>query len=103
MTKETTKLDPNKPAGESRPLLEPVFEVIGTLPPGLFSKTLGGRVFWEDVDHDPVTGLRLQKNWVFGQYRVLDGSNHRVVSGGRSVVIRKYLMLVAAMTPIVAN
>ncbi|MEX0716704.1 MAG: alpha/beta fold hydrolase [Planctomycetaceae bacterium] len=42
-------------------------------------KTLGGRQFWGDVHffHD----WRIQKNVIFGQYRLLDGEDRRHVSG----------------------
>ncbi|MEX0701219.1 MAG: alpha/beta fold hydrolase [Planctomycetales bacterium] len=42
-------------------------------------KTLGGRQFWGDVVffHD----WRIQKNVVFGQYRLLDGKDRRHASG----------------------
>lgn len=47
--------------------------------PDMPMKTLGGRQFWGDVlrFHD----WRIQKNVIFGQYRLLDGDDHRHASG----------------------
>lgn len=63
--------EPDPPAGSS---LVPAW-----LEREMPMKTLGGRQFWGDVlfFHD----WRIQKNVIFGQYRLLDGDDRRHASG----------------------
>ncbi|MCP3761538.1 helix-turn-helix domain-containing protein [Domibacillus sp. A3M-37] len=41
-------------------------------------KTMGGRVWWRELDHQ--NGFRLQQNMISGHYRVLDADAYRLFS-----------------------
>ena len=41
-------------------------------------KTMGGRIFWHELDHQ--NGFRLQQNVISGHYRILDDDDYRLFS-----------------------
>jgi hypothetical protein len=62
-----------------------LLESIGSMP-NIPTKTMGGYVFWKDIAN--VNGWRLQRNQVFGNYRILDPNNIRRAWGGESAMLQ---------------
>lgn len=48
-------------------------------------------MFWEDIAN--VRGWRLQRNRVFGNYRVIDPQNIRRAWGGERAMLRAFQLL----------
>ena len=70
-------------------------EVIGRLlncsdlpMPNIETDTLGGQVFWDTLSN--VKGWRLQKNKVFGNYRIIDPNNIRRAWGGGKTILKLF-------------
>ncbi|MDS3861250.1 hypothetical protein RIF25_10570 [Thermosynechococcaceae cyanobacterium BACA0444] len=68
-----------------------LLESLGELP-NIPMPTMGGYVFWTDLGN--IHGWRLQRNNVFGNYRILDPENVRRAWGGESAMIRAFGVLV---------
>jgi hypothetical protein len=62
-------------------------EQMGSMP-NLPTKTMGGLVFWADVAD--ISGWRLQRNWVFGNCRILDPNDVRRAWGGETAMLEAF-------------
>src|SRR5262245_32368542 len=71
-----------------------LLEQLGIEMPNIPMKTMGGHVFWENLAE--ADGWRLQRNWVFGNCRILDPNNMRRAWGGRTALVKAFETLVKA-------
>ncbi|MFM2305248.1 MAG: hypothetical protein RLZZ135_2661, partial [Cyanobacteriota bacterium] len=53
--------------------------------------TMSGPVFWTDVVN--IDGWRLQRNWVFGNYRIIDPNDIRRAWGGETAMLKAFQSL----------
>ncbi len=67
-----------------------IVEELGAMP-NIPSETLGGTVFWQDLAN--VQGWKLQKNWVFGNCRILDPEDIRRAWGGETALRKVFEVL----------
>jgi len=56
--------------------------------PNVRLKTMGGNVFWDELVS--AGGWKLQRNRVFGNWRILNNNNERVAWGGESAMLRAF-------------
>jgi hypothetical protein len=62
-------------------------ERMGSMP-NLPTKTMGGLVFWTNVAD--INGWKLQRNWVFGNCRILDPNDVRRAWGGETAMLEAF-------------
>jgi hypothetical protein len=67
-----------------------LLEQMGSMP-NLPTPTMGGPVFWTDVVN--IGGWRLQRNWVFGNCRIIDPNNVRRAWGGETAMLKAFKAL----------
>lgn len=71
-----------------------LLEQLGSMP-NIPTSTMGGAVFWTDILD--VDGWRLQKNWVFGNCRILDPTDVRRAWGGETAMLKAFESLAQIM------
>lgn len=71
-------------------MLGKLLEQMGSMP-NLPTPTMGGPVFWTDVAN--ISGWRLQRNWVFGNCRILDPDDIRRAWGGETAMLKAFQSL----------
>jgi hypothetical protein len=77
-----------KMLNENREKVGELLELIDEGMPNVKSKTLGGKVFWENiVEH---AGWRLQKNKLMNNCRILNPEDIRVAWGGEPPMRRAF-------------
>lgn len=54
---------------------------------GKFSKTMGGKIWWKDIEGNG--GLKIQQNIITSHYRILDSEDRRISSSSDYDDIRK--------------
>ncbi|UBF28051.1 DUF3572 domain-containing protein [Kovacikia minuta CCNUW1] len=64
-----------------------ILEQLGSMP-NIPTPTMGGHIFWTDIAN--VKGWRLQKNSVFGNFRILDPNDVRRAWGGEGMMLKAF-------------
>lgn len=73
-----------------------LLEELGAMP-NIPTPTMGGAVFWTDLS--VLNGWRVQKNWMFGNCRILDPNDVRRAWGGESQMLKAFEALMEQESP----
>lgn len=73
---------------ENPDCLGKILDSLGTSMPNITTKTMGGKVFWNDLAE--CKGWRIQKNTMLGNCRILNPSNERMAWGGEEAMFSAF-------------